>query len=733
MLLKLPQGSTAQDPPLDAGLRSMSAIVMARRGRLLWLLPLALPDVAIDTGLTLSYKFIIDRALIPRDGRALVQILGVLASGVLLSAAATLFRDRFYAGEVAALVASVRREAFSRIQRLRFGSAGLSPPEMVARLSLDVSSFEVWLTGMVHSALVPALSILLGTVTLFFVLSWPLALASLLVWPLMLIGPRLVTPRAATATESKKQAETELLAQVEETLAARQLVRAYGLEGYGQRRFEQGLSRLISTTSRAVFSSFLVERTTVISITALQVAIVSAGSWLAYEEVVSVGSLVTYFSLYWNLGWWLVVLGRSAPAAVSAFGSAKRIDEVLSVEQEPIEPSEAVALLPLQREIRFEAVTFGYPDREPVLRGASFAIKRGERVAIVGPSGSGKSTVLSLLARFFEPTSGEIYFDDVPLSRARIQSLRAQLALVLQETFLFSATIKENIRLGRLSASDGDVARAAQRAGIDAHIEALPGRYEALVGAGGVQLSGGQRQRLGIARAMVREAPILLLDEATSALDPSTEAAVNETLLRVGEGRTTIYVTHRLASAVTADRILVVAAGRVAEQGTHTELLASGGIYAELWRKQNGFILSGDGTAAQVTAERLRALPLLEPLEQGQLEQLARQLITVRASAGEIVLREGEPGDLFYLIVRGRVSVSRRAQANGAESMELARLSDGDHFGELALLNDSPRTATVIARSDCLFLTLTRQQFAMLLASTPNIRTIVERIASSRS
>jgi ATP-binding cassette subfamily B protein len=710
---------------------STAGLLAARWPALLALVPLTVTDVAIDSGLTLSYKFLIDRAIVPHDGAALGRILATLGGAVVIGSALALLRDRLYAGLVARAMADLRREAFERCQRLPIGAeVGDSSADLLARLSTDLGGIEVWLAGAIHGVVVPALSIALGTVILFFLLTWPLALASLLVWPLMLLGPRLIAPRAARAADAKKQVESALLSQAEEVIAARRVVRAYGLESFASGRHERALGQLVAVGARTGFLGYLVERTTVVSISTLQVAIVAAGSWMAYQGMVSVGSAVTFFSLYWNLGWWLVVLARSGPALVSAASSMRRLDDLLSAPLDAPDPPAAPDLAPLARELRFDEVTFAYPGREPVLRGLSFAIKQGEFVAVVGPSGSGKSTVLGLLARFYEPLAGAILLDGVAVSGATRRSLREQVAMVFQETYLFRASLRENIRLGRPGATDAAVEAAARRAEIDETIRALPGGYEAVVGEGGVQLSGGQRQRLAIARALVRDATLLLLDEATSALDPATEAAVNETLVRAGEGRTTLFVTHRLAAAVHADRILVVRAGTVVEQGSHPDLLAQDGVYAELWRKQQGFILSSDGAAAQVTVERLRSIPLLRPLDDEHLAALAHQLVSTRASAGQTVLTQGEPGSLFYLIVRGLVTVSRRLP--GGEEIELARLGDGDQFGELALLHDSPRIATVTARTDCLFLTLTGQQFGELLRRTPDVRAMVERIAHER-
>jgi ATP-binding cassette subfamily B protein len=255
--------------------------------------------------------------------------------------------------------------------------------------------------------------------------------------------------------------------------------------------------------------------------------------------------------------------------------------------------------------------------------------------------------------------------------------------------------------------------------------------YATRLGATGAALSGGQRQRIAIARALVRRPSVLLLDEASSALDPGTEAMLNETLARVGKGRTTISVTHRLQSVVQADRIYVFQSARVVEAGSHAELLARNGVYATLWRKQSGFDVSLDGAQAVVTVERLKEIAILAPLSDEQLEALSKQFICERAHAGQEVIRQGDSGDLFYVIARGTVAVT--AAIDGNPPYELAKLRDGEQFGELALLYESPRSATVTALTECLFMTLTRERFSSLLAETPGLRAAVERVASNRA
>jgi len=253
----------------------------------------------------------------------------------------------------------------------------------------------------------------------------------------------------------------------------------------------------------------------------------------------------------------------------------------------------------------------------------------------------------------------------------------------------------------------------------------LPGGYDAQVGERGGRLSGGQRQRVAIARALVRDPELLLLDEATSALDGATETAIEQTLRKVSSGRTVVSVTHRLGGVRHADRIFVLDSGLLVEQGTHDELLAKGGAYAELWRKQQGFRVAADGDAVSVEPERLSLVPMLSALDATTLEGVAHRLVVEHVPAGRLVLQEGDPGDHFYLIVRGRVMVSKRDEQDVEH--EVGVLETGDHFGEVALLYDSPRTATVRTVTPSLFLTLQRAQFLELIARTPGLREALEQ------
>ena len=257
----------------------------------------------------------------------------------------------------------------------------------------------------------------------------------------------------------------------------------------------------------------------------------------------------------------------------------------------------------------------------------------------------------------------------------------------------------------------------------------MPEGYDTAVGERGGRLSGGQRQRIAIARALLRDPRVLVLDEATSALDSATEAAINRTLERAAEGRTLVSVTHRLASIVGMDHIFVMEAGRLVEHGRHKELLALGGVYAELWEKQHGFFID-DGGGTRVEASRLRSIPMLQSLDDGSLSQLADIFCAERCPADREVFREGDPGDKFYIVARGRLTVW--VNTPDGSQKKIRTMDDGDHFGEIALMEDTPRTATVRTSTDCIFMTLARDPFLKLLNHEPKLRESFQKVVAKR-
>jgi len=393
--------------------------------------------------------------------------------------------------------------------------------------------------------------------------------------------------RARSRLAQDKLAEAS--AYVSELIGAVRVLQAFTNETLAIGRFRDAVERayraaLMSTRARAILTAIAI-----FLVFASVVVVLWVGAQDVLQDKITPGRL-SQFVLF-------AVLGASALGELSqvggevaaASGAAERLFELLAVKPLIERPAHPVALpKPARGELAFEQVVFSYPSRPQirVLDGISFAVRRGEKVALVGPSGAGKSTIFHLLLRFYDPGSGTIRFDGVGLAEADPAELRQRMALVPQDPVVFGASIADNIRFGRPQTGDAEVARAADLALASEFIRRLPQGYETQVGERGVTLSGGQRQRIAIARAILRDAPLLLLDEATSSLDAESETLVKAALEHLMAERTTLVIAHRLATVLSCNRILVIDAGRIVEEGTHERLAASGGLYARLAKLQ---------------------------------------------------------------------------------------------------------------------------------------------------
>jgi ABC-type multidrug transport system ATPase subunit len=340
-------------------------------------------------------------------------------------------------------------------------------------------------------------------------------------------------------------------------------------------------------------------------------------------------------------------------------------------------------------------------------------IEAGSRVAFVGPTGAGKSSVLLLLMRFADPEEGAVLFDGADIRTGTLASLRSQLGVVFQDTFLFDTTIRENIAMGKPGASDAEIEAAARGAELHDFVTSLPRGYDSPTGERGSRLSGGQRQRVAIARALVRDPAVLILDEATSALDPRTERLISETLARAGEGRTTVAVTHRLASITEYDRIFVIDAGKLVEQGTHEELVRLGGVYASLWAEQAGGVVTAEAPFDVVAA--LRRVAPLAALSDDELAAVAARLQSVELGPGASIAEGG-----------GRIALLRRGRARvvGTDGSE-ADLAPGDAFGVSALLGHDSG-AKLAAMDQVTLLVLDETAMSGLAAGFPAVAAAID-------
>ena len=698
-------------------LRILARYLRPYRAQSFWLLVLLLIDVAFTAAWPLGFKLIIDDVLPTKNHTLLVIILTTLLGGVLLASAASLARDYVYAYLSAHVLHDVRMKLFVQLQRLSlefYGRVGVG--DVLARFSSDLSAVETAITSAIAALLLNALIIVFGAAMLV-ALEWRLALLTVAGLIVCVLSPHGVSRRAAAASYSAKQRQASLAGTVQENITAQPLVKAFGLEPRAVEGFRRESLGVAEVTRRFGFLSYIAERLPNVVILISEIVIIGAGILLVFYGYRPLGTIVAFHAVFLNITASVGGLASVMPIILQSLGGLRRIEDLLGEEPKVADAPGAVALPPLSTGISFRDVSFGYHDARMDLQQASFEIHTGQFVALVGPSGSCKSTTLNLMLRFYDPASGAIAFDGCDLRRATQESLRAQIGVVFQENVLFNISIRDNLRLGDPDASDAAIESAARAAEIHDFIVGLPDGYDTAAGERGARFSGGQRQRLALARALVRDPAILLLDEATSSLDPATESAVNETLLRVARGRTVVSVTHRLSTIVHADTIVLLERGRVREQGRHDELLQRNGLYAQLWRKQCGFTLNAAGDEADVDIDRLKGVPILAGLTDELLSALRDQFVTERYPANRRVIVQGDPGNRFYIIVHGKVDVV--AEEPGGGERRIAALHDGDYFGEVALLKDVPRTASVWTRTPCIFLALERELFAALLEKAP--------------
>jgi ATP-binding cassette subfamily B protein len=492
------------------------------------------------------------------------------------------------------VLADLRQTAFSHLLRLDaryFDTTRVG--ELTSRLNNDVaiirsavgSSFSLALRSMVT---------IVGALIMMILTSPILTLAVVIAAPLILI-PVVAYSRRLRGMSSKTQdALAELSAMATEMLGATRTVKAFTQETvqtgiYDSRSEESYRAEVRRLGARAILVALVIFLGT-----AALVGLVWWGASAVFEGSVTAGQLAQFMIYALMASGALTNVSEVMGALQTVAGCTERLMEILATRATIEDPKNPVALpVPSLGTVSFENVAFRYDPTQPgrVLDGVSFAVAKGETVALVGPSGSGKSTTLSLLQRFYDVTDGTIRMDGVDIRDVKLFDLRQRFAYVEQEPTIFAGTIAENIRFGKPEASDAEVEAAARAALVHDFVVDLPRGYDTIVGERGVMLSGGQKQRLAIARAILKNAPILLLDEATSALDAQSERLVQMALEHLMQGRTTLVIAHRLATIRDANKILVMEAGRIIDQGTHQELVAKGGRYAELAKLQ----FRGDG------------------------------------------------------------------------------------------------------------------------------------------
>jgi len=587
-------GPVAEAPPvaLRAIARRFWPYARPYRRRLALTGVLIVLDAAIETAAVWLFKVLVDEVLVPRDTGALVWV-GALFVAVTVAGGAVSFADDVLSTWISeGFLLDLRGRFYAHLQRLPLDFfEGRRLGDVLSRLTADIQAIETFVLSGVADALSYALRVLFFVGALFW-LQWDLALVALIVAPVFWVAAQRTAKLLKRASREKRRRSGSIGAVAEEGLANMALVQAYGREATEAARFqEQNLAafraQMTATRLRAAFGP-LVEA---IELTGA-LLVMAYGTYKLAQGALSLGGLLVFLAYLSKLYSPIRGIGRLTTGVYSASAAAERVIEFLDETPSVTDPADPLPAGRRRGEIVFEDVRFTYPGAAgEALCGVDLAVGPGEVLALVGPSGAGKSTVARLLLRFADPSSGRVLIDGADARGYALADLRANIAVVLQETLVLDATVRENIAYGRAGATDAEVEAAAAAADADGFIAALAGGYDTRVGQRGRKLSGGQRQRIAIARAMVRDAPILVLDEPTTGLDAGTAQRVLGPMRRLMDGRTTIVIAHDLLTVREATRIAVLDAGRVVDTGTHAELLGRCPLYRTLWEARGGDVV----------------------------------------------------------------------------------------------------------------------------------------------
>lgn len=555
------------------------------------ILPVLFVIVLVDALLMLSAPYLIGRSIDAiAGGEATIGLLAATILALLISYVAdgvlTFLQGWLMAGVSQRVVKNLRKALFAKLQKLPVAFFDSRPHgELMSRLTNDIDNVSSSISQSTAQLMSGAIMIL-GSLIMMLVQSPILTLATLITVPLVFLLTKTIARKTSVLFKNQQIQLGKLNGHIEETVSGIQVVKAFNHEQKATEEFDAINAELTRIGMRAqVLSGFLMPIMNVINnLGFAMVAVV--GGVLAVKGMITVGIIASFLSYSRQFVRPLNDLGNIFNVLQSGVAGAERVFEVLDEREEPDDAPHAAVLTQPKGHVVFENVSFGYRPDQPILKNVSFESEAGSTTALVGPTGAGKTTIVNLLTRFYDVTSGRILLDGRDIREYTRDSLRKSFGFVLQDTYLFSGTIKENIKYGKPDATDAEVERAAAMANADVFINRLPKRYDTMLTENGGNLSQGQRQLLAIARVILAKPSLLILDEATSSIDTRTELHIQDALLTIMEGRTSFVIAHRLNTIRDADTIMVVDRGEIVEKGSHDSLIRQQGVYHQLFFNQ---------------------------------------------------------------------------------------------------------------------------------------------------
>ena len=515
---------------------------------------------------------------------AAAAIVAVVIAGIGALAA---YAANYYTTSVGQWVANdLRMRTYHHLQQLSLSYYDKHQSgALLSTITADVQTIQSFASSATLDIAVDMLTIV-GMLAIMFWLNWDFTLIVVAVTPFLLLFVSRFKKAVKKATHEVRKQQSNIVAVVEQGLESMRVVKAFGRQDLAQAELGTASLATVDAALKARRIKALLSPIVAVTVSLCVAVVLWRGSALILSDVMTAGALTVFLSYLTKFFKPVQDLATMTNSIAQTAVGVERIQEILNADTIIPERPDARDAEKLTGDIVFEDVAFAYDADSPVLQKVNFHIIPGQMVGVVGPTGGGKSTIVSLIPRFYDPTGGVIRIDGVDIRDYKVQGLRNQIGYVLQETVLFQGTIRDNIAYGRADATEEEIMNAAKMADVDEFVLRMPHGYETLVGERGSTLSGGQRQRIGIARAIIRNNPILILDEPTAALDTESESMVVKALEKLMAGRTVITIAHRLSTIRNSDKILVLKGGVVAEQGTHEQLMAMGGVYAELYHVQ---------------------------------------------------------------------------------------------------------------------------------------------------